>query len=161
MNRNLHFLFLLGSLLLLPAISQAQKIIFTPQWTPQAQFAGYYVAQDKGFYREAGLDVDIVHPSASQSALSRIARNESHATTLMLPQAIPDEARLVIEYEAAVDGVTSVHTLEARLRSRSIPEWQMGKIYTYQISVVSLALQYETFINDWEMGGQTDVHITF
>ena len=37
----------------------------------------------------------------------------------------------------------------------------MGKIYTYQISVVSLALQYETFINDWEMGGQTDVHITF
>ena len=82
-------------------------------------------------------------------------------TFLMLPQAIPDEARLVIEYEAAVDGVTSVHTLEARLRSRSIPEWQMGKIYTYQISVVSLALQYETFINDWEMGGQTDVHITF
>ena len=37
----------------------------------------------------------------------------------------------------------------------------MGKIYTYQISVVSLALEYETFINDWEFGGQTDVQITF
>ena len=23
---------------------QAQRIVFTPQWTPQAQFAGYYVA---------------------------------------------------------------------------------------------------------------------
>ena len=82
-------------------------------------------------------------------------------TFLMLPQAIPDEARMVIEYEAAVDGVTSVHVLETKLRSRSVPEWQMGKIYTYQISVVSLALKYETFINDWEMGGQTDVQITF
>lgn len=82
-------------------------------------------------------------------------------TFLMLPQAIPDEARMVIEYEATIDGVTSVHTLEANLKSRSIPEWQMGKIYTYQISVVSLALEYETFINDWELGGQTDVHITF
>ena len=82
-------------------------------------------------------------------------------TFLMLPQAIPDEARMVIEYEATVDGVTSVHTLEAKLGSRSVPEWQMGKIYTYQISVVSLALEYETFINDWEFGGQTDVQITF
>jgi hypothetical protein len=68
---------------------------------------------------------------------------------------------MVIEYEATVDGVTSVHTLEAKLGSRSVPEWQMGKIYTYQISVVSLALEYETFINDWEFGGQTDVQITF
>ena len=82
-------------------------------------------------------------------------------TFLMLPQAIPDEAKMVIEYEATVDGVKSVHTLEAKLKSRSIPEWKSGKIYTYQISVVSLALQYETFINDWEMGGETDVHITF
>lgn len=107
MNRNLHFLFLLGSLLLLPAVSQAQKIIFTPQWTPQAQFAGYYVAQDKGFYREAGLDVDIVHPSASQSALSRIARNESHATTLMLPQAM----------EIIDNGIQLVNILQTSMNS--------------------------------------------
>lgn len=82
-------------------------------------------------------------------------------TFMMLPQAIPDDAKMVIEYEATVDGVKSVHTLEAKLKSRNIPEWQWGKVYTYQISVVSLALQYETFINDWEMGGETDVHITF
>lgn len=28
-------------------------------WLPQTQFAGYYVALDKGFYRSAGLDVSI------------------------------------------------------------------------------------------------------
>ena len=47
---------------------QAQRIVFTPQWTPQSQFAGYYVAQEKGFYQEAGIEVIIKHPSASYSA---------------------------------------------------------------------------------------------
>lgn len=29
------------------------------KWVPQAQFAGYYVAKDKGFYQQQGLDVTI------------------------------------------------------------------------------------------------------
>ena len=67
--------------------ARAQKFIFTPQWTAQAQFAGYYVAYEQGFYREAGLDVEIVHPSVSKTALNRIMDNESQATTLQLCQA--------------------------------------------------------------------------
>ena len=61
-----------------------QPIVFTPQWTAQAQFAGYYVAQEKGFYREAGLQVQIVHPSVSQTAMDRIRNKQSHVTTLLL-----------------------------------------------------------------------------
>ncbi|UOQ84467.1 ABC transporter substrate-binding protein [Gracilibacillus salinarum] len=30
------------------------------KWVPQAQFAGYYMAMDQGFYQEEGLDVTIV-----------------------------------------------------------------------------------------------------
>lgn len=30
------------------------------KWLPQAQFMGYYVAKEKGYYDEAGLDVNIV-----------------------------------------------------------------------------------------------------
>lgn len=67
---------------------QAQRFIFTPQWSAQAQFAGYYVAQEMGFYREAGLQVEIVHPSVSRSAVSRIRNNESQATTLQLAEAM-------------------------------------------------------------------------
>jgi hypothetical protein len=37
----------------------AQQIRFTPQWTPQSQFAGYYAAVENGYYAEAGLDVVI------------------------------------------------------------------------------------------------------
>ena len=30
------------------------------KWLPQAQFMGYYVALDKGYYEDAGLKVNIV-----------------------------------------------------------------------------------------------------
>ncbi|HZJ09650.1 MAG TPA: ABC transporter substrate-binding protein [Trueperaceae bacterium] len=36
------------------------EINFQSKWFPQAQFAGYFVAQDKGFYAEEGLDVTIL-----------------------------------------------------------------------------------------------------
>ncbi len=36
------------------------KVVFLPHWIPQAQFAGYYVAAERGFYRQHGLDVVIL-----------------------------------------------------------------------------------------------------
>ena len=122
-------------------------------WTLSGQTEGVCFTVRPGFV------VDGVTLAEDPDGREMVAGGED--TFLLLPQAIPDEARMVIEFEATVDGVTAVHTLEAKLKSRSIPEWQMGKIYTYQISVVSLALEYETFINDWEPGGVTDVHISF
>ncbi|MBR4809967.1 MAG: ABC transporter substrate-binding protein [Bacteroidales bacterium] len=65
-----------------------ERFVFTPQWTAQAQFAGYYVALEQGFYKELGLDVEIVHPSASTPALERARRNQCQATTLQLCQAM-------------------------------------------------------------------------
>ena len=65
-----------------------QKMTFTPQWTPQAQFAGYYVALEHGFYKEAGIDVEIVHPNATESAITRLRNNDSQFTTLQLCQAM-------------------------------------------------------------------------
>ena len=63
-------------------------IVFTPQWTAQAQFAGYYVAEAMGFYREAGINVRIEHPSATQPAMTRLRKNQCQATTLQLCQAM-------------------------------------------------------------------------
>ena len=72
----------------LPAAAQDETIVFTPQWTAQAQFAGYYVAEAKGFYRQAGVKVKIEHPSATQPAMSRLRNNQCQATTLQLCQAL-------------------------------------------------------------------------
>lgn len=41
------------------ADSHANNVTLQLKWVTQAQFAGYYVAQDKGFYEEEGLNVEI------------------------------------------------------------------------------------------------------
>jgi NitT/TauT family transport system substrate-binding protein len=94
----------------LPLKAQKNKFVFTPQWTAQAQFAGYYVAQEKGFYRQAGLDVDIVHPSATQSPMSRIRNNEIQATTLQLCQAM----------EIVGDGIPLVNILQTSMNNAMV-----------------------------------------
>ncbi len=37
----------------------ADSVTIQLKWVSQAQFAGYFVAKSKGFYKEAGLDVTI------------------------------------------------------------------------------------------------------
>ena len=70
------------------ATAQDDAIVFTPQWTAQAQFAGYYVAEHLGFYNEAGVKVKIEHPTTTQPAMSRLRQNLCQATTLQLCQAL-------------------------------------------------------------------------
>ena len=41
------------------AVQAADDFTLQLKWVTQAQFAGYYVAKDKGFYDEEGLDVTI------------------------------------------------------------------------------------------------------
>lgn len=81
---------------------QAQRIVFTPQWTPQSQFAGYYVAQEMGFYQEAGVEVEFQHPSASYSATNLLLEGSSDIITQQLVQAM-----------IAIDrGMPMVHVLQ-------------------------------------------------
>lgn len=70
------------------AMAQSEEIVFTPQWTAQAQFAGYYVAEAKGFYREAGLNVRIKHPSASNPCVNLLKEGKAHLITLHLISAM-------------------------------------------------------------------------
>lgn len=71
-------------------LTQAQlpKLVFAPQWLPQAQFAGYYIAQEKGFYKEAGIDVKIVHPSANLQATSLLTSGKADVISLFLITAL-------------------------------------------------------------------------
>ena len=90
--------------------AQDETIVFTPQWTAQAQFAGYYVAEAKGFYREAGVKVKIEHPSATQPAMSRLRKNECQATTLQLCQAM----------EIIDDGIPLVNILQTSMNNAMV-----------------------------------------
>ena len=83
-----YVIFAIVGFLFLPFIAHAQRIVFTPQWTAQSQFAGYYVAQEKGFYKDAGVEVDFQHPSVSYSALYRLMEGSSDIITQQLTQAM-------------------------------------------------------------------------
>lgn len=39
-----------------------EKIAITLDWTPNTNHTGLYVAKDKGFFKEVGLDVEIIQP---------------------------------------------------------------------------------------------------
>jgi NitT/TauT family transport system substrate-binding protein len=56
----------------------AERVVFLPHWIPQAQFAGYYMALEKGFYRREGLDVVILHGGPRQPVNELLA--SGHAT---------------------------------------------------------------------------------
>ena len=83
-----YVIFAIIGFLFIPFIAHAQRIVFTPQWTAQSQFAGYYVAQEKGFYKDAGVEVDFQHPSVSYSALYRLMEGSSDIITQQLTQAM-------------------------------------------------------------------------
>ena len=90
--------------------AQDETIVFTPQWTVQAQFAGYYVAEAMGFYREAGVNVRIEHPSASSSAMSRLHSGRCQVTTLTLCQAM----------EIVDEGTPLVNILQTSMNSAMV-----------------------------------------
>lgn len=43
------------------ALAEQNKVVLQLRWEPQYQFAGYYVALHKGYYRDLNLDVEIRH----------------------------------------------------------------------------------------------------
>ena len=78
--------------------SNAQHITFSPQWTAQSQFAGYYAALENGYYAEEGLDVSIVHPTASYSSMNMLKDGTADIITSELIQAmmtVDDDIRYV------------------------------------------------------------------
>lgn len=99
------------------AQAQNETIVFTPQWTAQAQFAGYYVAEAKGFYRDAGVKVRIEHPSATQPAMSRLRNNQCQATTLQLCQAM----------EIVDQGIPLVNILQTSMNNAMVIVSSRGK----------------------------------
>ncbi len=61
---------------------------FIPQWHPQAQFAGFYMAQEKGFYKKGGIDLTIMRGGPDNPPSELLARNKATFATMFLSEAI-------------------------------------------------------------------------
>jgi len=68
-----------------PAGAQAlEKASLVLQWLPQAQFAGYFVAKDKGFYEEEGIDLAILPGGPDILASEQLADGKADFATMFL-----------------------------------------------------------------------------
>ncbi len=65
-----------------------KKISFLPQWLPQAQFAGYYMAQHKGYYRAHGIELTIIQGGPSRSPTEYLKGKKADIVTLWLSSAL-------------------------------------------------------------------------
>jgi NitT/TauT family transport system substrate-binding protein len=80
---------ILGGLAVPPARgAELRGFSFTPQWLPQAQFAGYYMAHEKGFYKKRGIDLTILRGGPERPSSEAIAREKVDFITTFLSTAI-------------------------------------------------------------------------
>jgi NitT/TauT family transport system substrate-binding protein len=66
----------------------ADKVTVQLKWLPQAQFAGYYMAQAKGYYKAEGLDVTIKPGGPDISPVQVIAGNGADVVVNWMPDAL-------------------------------------------------------------------------
>lgn len=59
-----------------------------PLWSPQAQFAGFYVARDKGIYAKYGIDLTILRAGSGHSSVDALEQGTADFAILWLPTAL-------------------------------------------------------------------------
>jgi NitT/TauT family transport system substrate-binding protein len=65
-----------------------QSASFIPHWSPQAQFAGYYVALEKGIYQKYGINLNIKMGGPYSVPADLLERGEVNFGTMWLSTAI-------------------------------------------------------------------------
>ena len=82
-----------GLLALMAGSAGAEDVTLQLKWVTQAQFAGYYVAKDKGFYEEEGLNVTIKPGGPDIAPEQVIASGQADVITTWMPAALAARER--------------------------------------------------------------------
>jgi NitT/TauT family transport system substrate-binding protein len=110
------------------APAEMKKIRLQLQWFPQAQFAGYFAAKDKGFYANEGLDVTILPGAVEIVPATVVAGGQAEFGISWVP-------RMLAPRESGADGVVIAQvfqrspTLQVSFKDQNItkPEDLKGK----------------------------------
>lgn len=93
MKTAFRIIFWLGAILI-PALNvwagdiALKKATFIPQWVPQAQFAGYYMAKELGIYKKYGIDLTILTGGPDRPAAEFLRDGKADFATLWLSNGI-------------------------------------------------------------------------
>ncbi|MEP6837043.1 MAG: ABC transporter substrate-binding protein [Bradyrhizobium sp.] len=116
-------LLVIVTILLSGSASALERVSLQLKWLHQFQFAGYYVALEKGYYRDAGFDVEIRAGGPDIDAMVDVAAGKADfgvcMTGVLLPR--PGQAKVVVL------GVIFQHSaanilVPSRARINSVPE---------------------------------------
>lgn len=69
-----------------------KKASLAPLWSPQAQFAGYFVALDKGIYAKHGIDLTILEGGAGHSPVQSLQNGTADFSILWLSTALQNRS---------------------------------------------------------------------
>lgn len=73
---------------LLHAEPPLKKASLIPLWSPQAQFAGYYVALEKGLYRRYGVELTILNGGSGNSPVEALQSGRADYAVIWLTTAL-------------------------------------------------------------------------
>lgn len=135
-----------------PALAQApDRVTLQLKWVTQAQFAGYYVAQARGLYRAAGLDVRINPGGPDIAPPQMIAGNRADVIVEWMPAALAARERGVPLVNIAQPFKRSGLMLTCRaetgirtpadLRGRTLGVWFSGNEYPFLAWMARLGLR--------------------
>lgn len=148
------------------AAHAADKVTVQLKWVPQAQFAGYYVAQAKGFYKEAGLDVTIKPGGPDISPVQVIAGKSADAIVNWMPDALAareagvplvniaqvfDRSGLMLTCKKA-SGVSSPKDL----KGKTLGVWYGGNEYPFLNWMAKLGYKTDSDIKILKQGFNVD-----
>lgn len=121
-----------------------EKITFVLDWTPNTNHTGLYVAQEKGYFEEAGLDVEIVQPpedGAEVLVASGKAQFGISFQDTMMPAVVGDDA-LPIKAVAAVLQHNTSGIVSRKGEGMDRPKGLEGKKYaTWDLDIEKATLR--------------------
>jgi NitT/TauT family transport system substrate-binding protein len=122
-----------------PTKAQATKVTLQLKWVTQAQFAGYYAAKAKGYYKQAGLDVRLKVGGPDISPEQVVAGGAAEFGLDWLPSllAFRDQGTKLINIAQVFSrsGMTQltwkdsgINTI-AKMRGKKVGNWLLGNEY--------------------------------
>jgi len=128
-----------------PLLASLQKVSIQLEWKHQFQFAGYYVAKEKGYYKNVGLDVEIKEFEDNIDIVSDVLNNNStfgvssssiilhklQNKPLILVASYFKQNALVLATKPEINSITDLKNKKIMLNSKQLETTSIGAMLQY------------------------------
>jgi len=158
----------LGSMTLILPVGAQDSVTLQLKWTHAFQFAGYYAAKEKGYYREAGLEVKILEANPETNPIEEVLNGHAEygvgTSSLLLARASgkPVVVMAVIFQQSPYEIYTAsdIHSLKDLVGKRLMIEPQSDELLAFLkkegVPVDSILQIPHSFTPDGLMNGDAE-----